>query len=174
MTIRSAASNEDESRWQIEIRPAGPDDRTWLADRLRERWGSTNVVSRGRLHDAPKLPALVALRDEERVGATTYRPDGGACEVVTLDAFLRRQGVGSALLDQLVEVARAAGCRRLWLITTNDNISALRFYQLRGLRLVAVHRDAVAGARTLKPEIPLLGQDEIPIHDELELELRLD
>jgi Acetyltransferase (GNAT) family len=68
---------------------------------------------------------------------------------------------------------REAGCRRVWLITTNDNLRALRFYQRRGFRLVAVHPDALARSRELKPSIPEIGLDGIPLRDELELELLL-
>jgi hypothetical protein len=60
----------------------------------------------------------------------------------------------------------------LWLVTTNDNTHALRFYHRLGFRLAALHPGAVEAARRLKPEIPLLGLDEIPIRDELELEIR--
>jgi ribosomal protein S18 acetylase RimI-like enzyme len=93
--------------------------------------------------------------------------------LVTLDAFTEGQGIGSALLDAVTDEARRQGCRRLWLITTNDNLHALRFYQRRELRLVSVHRDAVDDARQLKPSIPLVGEYGIPLHDELELELPL-
>lgn len=74
------------------------------------------------------------------------------------------------LLDALLEAARRGGCRRLWLITTNDNLNALRFYQRRGWRLVAVHAGAVDEARKVKPQISVIGEDGIPIHDEIELE----
>jgi hypothetical protein len=49
----------------------------------------------------------------------------------------------------------------------------LRWYQKRGFELVAVHRRAVERARLIKPEIPLFGDDGIPIRDEIELELLL-
>ena len=63
------------------------------------------------------------------------------------------------------------GSTRLWLITTNDNVDALRFYQRRGFRLVAIDRDAVERSRaTLKPGIPRTGLHGIPIRDELTLE----
>jgi hypothetical protein len=55
----------------------------------------------------------------------------------------------------------------------DDNTNALRFYQRRGMRLAGLHRDAIAGSRRLKPEIPETGADGIPIRDELELELVL-
>jgi len=65
------------------------------------------------------------------------------------------------------------GCRRVWLITSNDNLDALRFYQRRGLRLVAVHRGAIDEARRVKPSIPATGEYGIPVRDEIELELQL-
>jgi ribosomal protein S18 acetylase RimI-like enzyme len=82
-----------------------------------------------------------------------------------------RVGAGAALLEGVGALARGAGARRVWLITTNDNTHALRFYQRSGFDLVAIHRDAVAEARRLKPSIPLVGNDGVPIRHELELEL---
>jgi ribosomal protein S18 acetylase RimI-like enzyme len=99
----------------------------------------------------------------------TYSVEGDSCELVTLDSLAEGAGVGSALLEASVEAARAGGCRRLWLITTNDNLPALRFYQKWGFRLVAVHRDALAESRRLKPSIPLVGREGISLRDELEL-----
>ena len=49
----------------------------------------------------------------------------------------------------------------------------MRFYQKRGFVLVAVHRNALAESRRLKPEIPLIGIDDIPLRDEIELEMEL-
>ena len=72
-----------------------------------------------------------------------------------------------------VDAARAAGCGRLWLVTTNDNVRALGFYQRRGFRLVALRPGAVVISRALKPEIPFVASNGIPIRDELELELGL-
>ena len=68
--------------------------------------------------------------------------------------------------------ARRHGARRLWLVTTNDNTHALRFYQRRGFDLVRLDRGAVDRARVLKPSIPL-ENDGIPMRHELELELLL-
>jgi ribosomal protein S18 acetylase RimI-like enzyme len=79
--------------------------------------------------------------------------------------------VGSGLLRLAEQVASERGCRRLWLITTNDNVDALRFYQRRGFRLAALHRGAVDDSRArLKPEIPTVGDHGIPLRDELELD----
>ncbi len=154
------------------VRPFRDGDREWVRETLRELWGET-VVSRGVVHDPTALPGFVAEEGGERVGLLTYRIDGADCEVVTIDAFPAGAGAGTALLDAAGRAARDAGCGRLWLITTNDNLRALRFYQRRGFRLVAVHPDAVERSRALKALIPEIGLDGIPLRDELELELRL-
>jgi N-acetylglutamate synthase-like GNAT family acetyltransferase len=156
-----------------EIRPVRDDERESVAALLTERWGSPVVVSRGVRHDLRELPTLVAEQDGDIVGIATYAPGSDDGEVTSLDALQPDHGVGTALLDAVVDVALAAGWRRLWLVTTNDNTHALRFYQRRGWQLVAVHRNAVDDARRLKPEIPARGNDDIPILHELELELPL-
>ena len=156
----------------MRVRPLGEADREWATGKLRELWGE-GVVSRGRLLDATVLPGFVAEEDGEPAGLLTYRIDGGDCEVVTINAFPRGSGAGTALIEAAAAAAREAGARRLWLITTNDNLRALRFYQRRGFRLSALHRDALERSRELKPSIPEIGLDGIPLRDELELELRL-
>ncbi len=155
----------------MEIRPVRDDEREPVAALLTERWGSPVVVSRGIRHDLRELPTLVAEQDGDIVGIVTYAPADDEAEVPSLDALRPDHGVGTALLDAVIDVALAAGWRRLWLVTTNDNTHALRFYQRRGWQLVAVHRGAVDDARRIKPEIPERGNDDIPIRHELELEL---
>jgi GNAT superfamily N-acetyltransferase len=156
-----------------EIRPVRDDERERVAAQLAERWGSPIVVSRGIRHDLRELPTLVAEEDGDIVGIVTYAPGSDDAEITSLDALRPDHGVGTALLDAVIDVALGAGWRRLWLVTTNDNTHALRFYQRRGWQLVAVHRDAIDDARRLKPEIPARGDDDIPIRHELELELLL-
>jgi hypothetical protein len=80
----------------------------------------------------------------------------------------------AAFLEATAAIARKSNSRRLWLVTTNDNLDALGFYQRRGLRLVRIWVDATTEAReTLKPEIPLTGNYGIPLRGELELDLIL-
>jgi GNAT superfamily N-acetyltransferase len=107
------------------------------------------------------------------VGLATYHVAGDDCELVTIDSTSAGVGIGSALIAAVRDAAASCGCRRVWVITTNDNLDALRFYQRRGFVLVAVHRDAVTEARRQKPQIPLIGNHGIPIRDEIELELRI-
>ena len=132
------------------VRPLATTDRPWLIATLAH-WGGTTVVTRGQIHDLPRFPGFVALDGDERMGLALYRIADDECELVSLDSLREGIGVGSALLAVAADAAHGAGCRRLWLITTNDNTHALRFHQRRGLRLVAIHpdavtRDAVTGA----------------------------
>ena len=95
--------------------------------------------------------------------------------MLTLHAEPRHPGAGTALLEAFEAVAREAGCTRIWLITTNDNVDALRFYQRRGFRLSArpPGRNPRYHERQLKPRIPELGAYDIPLRDELELNAAL-
>lgn len=152
------------------IRPINAKDKPWVRALLEERWESPIVVSRGKLHHADELPGFLAEEKGKPIGLITYKILGGECEVVTLDSLVEGRGVGTRLLESVEEVAREEGCRRVWLITTNDNLPALRFYQKRGFRLVAVYRNALEESRKLKPQIPLTGLNGIPLRDEIELE----
>jgi ribosomal protein S18 acetylase RimI-like enzyme len=157
----------------VDVREPTEDERRQATGLWLERWGFRRVVSRGRLHEPMGYPMLVAIREGQVAGALTYEVRDGQMEAVTVDAFVDGVGAGTALIEAAAEEARRVGCRRLGLITTNDNTNALRFYQRRGMRLATLHRDAIAGSRRLKPEIPETGADGIPIRDELELELVL-
>jgi GNAT superfamily N-acetyltransferase len=158
---------------RFEIVPLGDDDRAWLRAVLTRHWGSPRVVSRGRLHQADRLPGLVARRGDERVGVLLHRLDDRELEIVVLQALVRRQGVGGSLLDAVRSWATERGVRRLWLITTNDNRDAIAFYRRYGFEHVTTHRGAVRAARRLKPEIPEYGDGGVPIEDELEFEIRI-
>jgi ribosomal protein S18 acetylase RimI-like enzyme len=157
----------------IEIRELADTDRAWARGLLRERWGSASIVTRGRIHRADLLPALVVRRDAMRVGLLTYRLAGPECEIVSLDAVQPGQGVGTALIGAVRRVAEEQGCRRLWLITTNDNAGAQRLYARLGFRLACLHGNALEESRRLKPSLPLVGIGGAPLRDELEYELAL-
>ena len=158
----------------ILIRPLEPSDADWVRRWIAAHWGGPSVVVHGVVYHPGTLPGFAAFDGDTPVGLITYTLADHAGEIVSLDSERPRRGIGTALIDAVVAAARAAGCRRVWLITTNDNLDALRFYQRRGFRLAAAYPDAVAAARRLKPQIPLVGDHGIPIRDEIELEVPLD
>jgi GNAT superfamily N-acetyltransferase len=131
------------------------------------------VLGRGRAWRPAELDALVAIEGEERLGIATYEVAGEEAELVTLDALVPGRGVGRALIEAVAATARTAGARRLRVMTTNDNLRALRLYQRAGFRLEALRPGAVDAARDRKPSIPLSGTEGIPIRDEIDLVLEL-
>lgn len=155
------------------IRPADKEDRNWVAHFLDEHWGSTRIVSRGQAYLAHLLPGFIAKQGEEYIGLVTYRIDGEQCEIMTINSLRESEGVGTALINAVRAAAAEEDCKRIWLITTNDNLPALRFYQKRGFHLVAVYPGALSESRKIKPEISLFGHAGIPLRDEIELELTL-
>lgn len=145
----------------------------WVQSLLRERWGSTDIVTRGHLHHADQLPGFIAIDSDQLVGLITYSFKDNEFEIVTLDSLEPGKGIASKLIKSVLDFAIGKKCKRVWLITTNDNTNALRFYQKNGFHLVSIHQGAVEKSRMIKPEIPETGFDNIPIRDEIELEIRL-
>lgn len=158
----------------VDVRPLTDNDRAWANEVETNSW-STRVIARlGKLIDPTQLPGFIAMLDGESVGLASYAMRGDECELVTIRSLREGRGVGRALLDAVRNAAIEAGCTRLWLITTNDNLRALDIYQRWGMEIVAFYRHAVTEARRqLKPSIPVRGAHGIPIAHELELELRL-
>ena len=154
------------------IRPVGSGDGDWIAQFITERWGAEFVVAHYKVFHCRDLPGFVATDGEEKVGLVTYKIANGDCEIVSLDSLRPCAGIGTALINAVKETAIESGCKRLLLVTTNDNMNALRFYQKRGFSLVKINRNAIEYARKLKP-IPLIGADGIPLRDEIELEIEL-
>ena len=155
------------------IRPINTKDHEWVARLLKEHWDSTVIITRGREHRADELPGFVAIHDDKYAGLITYSIESDECEIMSINSLVEGMGMGSALIEAVKGVAVEAGCKRIWLITTNDNTAALRFWQKQGFSLVAVYPDAIEHSRRLKPEIGLVGNDGIPIRDEIELEILL-
>ena len=140
---------------------------------LTEEWGGPLIVTRGQVHDLRLVPGFVVSEEDELKGVVFYHIDDSECEIVLLEALEQHRGFGSALVERVVKEARERGCVRVWLITTNDNAHAIRYYQRHGFALKAVHIDALKKSRELKPQIPLTGMDDIPLLHEFEFEMRL-
>ncbi|RZS45218.1 acetyltransferase (GNAT) family protein [Herbihabitans rhizosphaerae] len=152
------------------VRAIGERDRPAVRRLLVHSWGTSIVVAHGTTFHPGNLPGLLAERRGQLAGALTYAVEPDFVEVVTIDAEQRRAGIGSALIDAVIGVARQLGRKRVVLTTTNDNLDALRFYQRRGFRLSTLRPGAVTHARRIKPEIPDIGDYGIPVNDELDLE----
>jgi len=154
--------------------PSGEYEQRWLNELWKSEWGGEIMVSRGHVYRLRELKSLVAKTEQRLIGAVVYRFDNdGGCELMSINATIPGAGIGTKLLDAVESETREQGCHRLWLITSNDNLDALRFYQRRDYRITAVHVGAIDEARRIKPTIPFVGNHGIEIHDELELSKNL-
>ena len=156
------------------LQPITDADRAWVRQFIADHWGDEIVVAHGEVMRPHEHEGFAALDGDEIVGLITYRIIADTCEVISLDSRREGQGIGTALMNAVVQSAIARHCRRIWLITTNDNIRALAFYQKRGFVMVTLHRNAVDASRKLKPAIPLVADNGIPIRDEIEMEMKLE
>ena len=158
----------------VTIRPMLEEDREWVRQFIRHEWHDEAIITRGKIVFPAEHHGFLAELEGEVVGLATYRFEELDCELLTLNSLRPGMGIGTALIKAVEEEACSKGMRRVWLITTNDNLNALRFYQKRGYHIVTVYPNAIAESRKLKPAIPLTGAFGIPIRDEIELELLLN
>ncbi len=138
-----------------------------------EYWGAEFVVAHETVFHPENVSGFIALDGNEWIGLITYTFSDTDCEIVSIDSLRENEGIGTTLIEKVIEEAKANQCRRVHLTTTNDNLRALGFYQKRGFQLCALRVNAMEEARNLKPNIPLIGENGIPLRDEIELEMAL-
>ena len=141
---------------------------------LIDNWFSTDISIRGEIIDGTKLDGFLVQEENTIIGLVTYTFFGDICEIVSLDSKKENIGIGSALLKEIEEIAKNNNCKKMRLITTNDNMRALQFYQKRGYCLTKLYQNAMDEVRKVKTDVPLIGENGIPLRDEIELEKQLE
>lgn len=140
---------------------------------MTEAWGSEIVVA-SKPFNTLKTPGFIAEIDGKIAGIFTYNVSGNRLEIVSLNSIIEGHGVGSALIEKSKDLAKEKKLKSVWLVTSNDNIDAFKFYQRRGFRITKVYPNAIDEARKLKPSIPEVGDYGIPLKDALELEYKIE
>lgn len=140
---------------------------------IKEHWYTATMVIRGNIIDMTKTEGFYFCEGENIIGLITYIVYDNILEITSLDSLRENQGIGSKLLETVIREAKERNFQKIILITTNDNINAIRFYQKRGFDMVHLFRNALDTSRKLKPEIPLIGENSIPLRHELEFELSI-
>ena len=135
-----------------------------------DNWFSTDMSIRGEIIDGTKLDGFLLQEESTIIGLVTYTFFKDVCEIVSLDSKRENIGIGSALLKEVEKVAIDNNCKKMRLITTNDNMRALQFYQKRGYCLTKLYPNSMDEVRRVKPNVPELGDNDIPLRDEIELE----
>lgn len=151
----------------LDIRPIDANTRALVTAFLTEYWSGTFILIRGEPIDIATVDGFALVENGQLAGVVTFIVRGKACEIVSLNSITEKRGVGAALIDAVIVHARKLGCSWLQLLTTNDNLNAIGFYQKRGFNLVGVDLGAIDKGRVQKPSIPLIGQNGIPIHHEI-------
>ncbi len=138
-----------------------------------DRWGGLIVSLHREFVPADVEGLMLSTPAGEDAALVTWKVDGDAAEIVSLDALRPGHGYGSIALSAAEDVLRARGVHRLWLMTTNDNAAAIALYLRNRWRLVAVHLDHMDSVRVRKPSVPLIGENGLPLRDPWEFERRL-
>ena len=157
----------------VTIRTASADDSSFIQELMTQHWGGEPLVIRAKNYFPSQLPGLIAYHDKTIAGFLFYEFQGTACEIVVLEVFDKFKGTGTQLLLQLIDIAKQQHCTKLHLMTTNDNMDALRFYQRRGFHICGIHLNSIAVSRQMKPAIGMTGDHGIPLRDEIDLEMLL-
>jgi N-acetylglutamate synthase-like GNAT family acetyltransferase len=148
-------------------------DTNWVKELFIQHWAGEFVVTRGKIHQLTELSGYIAELSNKKVGLITYKVTDKEVEITSLNSLAEKEGVGTALVNKVTDLAKTEGLRRICVITTNDNLNALGFWQKRGFKLVTVYPDTMANIRKLKPALPAVGENGIPLRDEIELEMLL-
>lgn len=158
---------------KIKIEEITDKNREEINNILINEWGATNIVIRGKIVDGTKLKGLIASEENKIIGLITYEIENNECEIVTLNSFKENKGVATSLIESVKQIAIKNNCKRIKLITTNDNIRGIEFYQRKGFVISNIYINAIENSRKLKPEIPMFADNGLPIRDEIEFEIKL-
>lgn len=153
--------------------PINKQNRQQVTNFIAERWLSTDMIIRGTRIDMTKVDGIGVWDKARLVGLLTYTIRGETCEIISLDSLTAGKGIGTNLINQSIQIANKNKCRKIIVVTTNDNIEAIRFYQKRGFDMARFYANALDVSRMMKPEIPLKGENGIPMRHEIEFEMNL-
>jgi len=149
------------------------ENRSQINQFILDHWYTQTMIVRGKEIDMTTTDGFFLAEEGQIIGLITYILYNNTMEIMSLDSLRENRGIGSELLGTTIEEAKRLGCRNIVLITTNDNIDALRFYQKRGFDMIHLYHNVMDISRKLKPEIPLIGSYNIPLRHEIEFEMDL-
>ncbi len=159
---------------KFSVRKIKPEDNEWIKQVFIQNWGGDFVVSKGKIYKVEEFDGgFIAEQHINKLGLITYKIFHDEVEITGLVSNDEKKGIGIALVNSVLELARQKRMKRVSLVTTNDNLNALGFWQRRGFKLVNIYPNAMEATRKLKPALPLIGENNIPLRDELELEMML-
>ncbi len=147
------------------IRPFQPKDqiaaKNLILAGLEERWGALDPDKNPDLDDIGRAYGrgrfLAAECGGEIVGTgALLLEDGGYGRIVRMSVAKekRRQGIATAILNELIAFARQSGCTHLTLETTADWTDAIQFYLNNGFTITHYANGNVYFRRNLPENSP--------------------
>jgi N-acetylglutamate synthase-like GNAT family acetyltransferase len=159
---------------QYAINTASKTDFEWIKELYTRTWSGDICVSRGKVQKVDDFTGgFVAETGGQNTMFITYTVTGPEVEITGIVSLKEKSGVGSALVKAVIEMAKKQKLKKVCLVTTNDNLNGIGFWQKRGFKLVKVYPGSMEYVRKIKPAVPLIGENGIPLRDELELEMIL-
>lgn len=101
---------------------------------IKQHWHTTTMILRGKEIDMTKTKGFYFSEGEIIIGLITYIVYNNLLEITSLDSLRENQGIGSRLVEAVIHEAKERKCQKIVLITTNDNINAIKFYHSIPLR----------------------------------------
>src|SRR4026207_1526546 len=98
----------------FELRRLTQSDLPRLRQFWKENWGDEFVIAHGVIYYPDTLDGFVAFDAKEWIGEITFHLSGIDCEIVSLDSLRQGQGIGTRLIDKVIEEARTKGCQRIF------------------------------------------------------------
>ncbi len=155
------------------IIPINNDLRPKVNQLIADEWAGPIVVTKGVAHDTSTADGFVSIDNGVLTGYILYTIQNHQCEILALQSLVENHGIGSNLIESVINIAKSSSCTRVWLITTNDNVHAIRYYQKFGFELTGVYINALDESRKQKPSIPQFGNEGIPLKHEFEFSYSL-
>jgi len=157
----------------MKIRQKTSKDSSTIKKFMIENWGGRMLFIRGKEYYPENMEGFLAEENNKIIGFLIYENQGNKYEIIVFEVFEKFKGIGTLLLNALKKLVKDKNLTKLVVMTTNDDLDALRFYQRRGFKICGININAIEKSRKFKPSIPMTGDYNIPIRDEIYLEMEI-
>jgi len=155
----------------LSAREAAAGDRNSVKKIIESFNGSTKLFLLDKEYDTLGLPGFIASTGKQDAGVLIYSLEPERMVLVKMEVLPGHQGlgVGKALLEAAMEKSGAAGIKSIATAVSNDDLSAIYFYQKNGFQIYEVKPGIIAD----RDGMMKAGFAGIPCRDEIRLRLSL-
>lgn len=162
---------------ELSLRYATANDIKLIQKLMTTFWGGEPLIVNDEKYYPSKLPGFL-LEQNGEVGEVQgflfYIIHNTIYEIIVFEVFNKFTGLGTIMLNEFVQLVKKQQGTKIQVMTTNDNLDALRFYQRRGFIIQEARLNVLENSRKIKPNIPEFGDYNIPLRDEILLALSIE